>query len=388
MGKRSPDANNLPSPKKAKYSTKTVHAKAPAKVILFGEHAVVYPGKRALACALAVSTTTTVTDAADANTLDIRLPEVGIVEPLVIDLEALQKCQQHNSLHTKAHELSKDADLIRKLDNLLHHGIPKLARRAVLSLLVLYLGIFQGTLPISISASSEIPTGSGLGSSASFCVSLAASLLLYAGKIKPFAEGFGNSDDLNQVNEWALCGETVLHGLVSGVDNTVVCYGMEIGFVELFPKKRFPSLRMLLTNTKVEKDTKKQVSIVTSRMQNLKSVTEKLVDAVDAIVGECCTVFKDYDEGKNDAPSVCERVSTLIEMNHGILTSLGVSHPTLETVVNITKKYGLSSKLTGAGGGGCALTLIPDDNVRIELEKKGFECFESRVGCGGVSCWV
>jgi mevalonate kinase len=48
--------------------------------------------------------------------------------------------------------------------------------------------------------------------------------------------------------------------------------------------------------------------------------------------------------------------------NHGHLVSFGVSHPRLELIKDKTgaAPYGLTTKLTGAGGGGCALSLIPD----------------------------
>jgi mevalonate kinase len=52
----------------------------------------------------------------------------------------------------------------------------------------------------------------------------------------------------------------------------------------------------------------------------------------------------------------------MMRENHGHLVDLGVSHPALEMIVAATaaEPYGLSTKLTGAGGGGCAVTLIPD----------------------------
>lgn len=52
----------------------------------------------------------------------------------------------------------------------------------------------------------------------------------------------------------------------------------------------------------------------------------------------------------------------MISENHKHLVSLGVSHPSLEVIREKTAAppYNLSTKLTGAGGGGCAVTLIPD----------------------------
>lgn len=51
-----------------------------------------------------------------------------------------------------------------------------------------------------------------------------------------------------------------------------------------------------------------------------------------------------------------------MDENHEHLITLGVSHPVLEEIKSVTSKspYGLHTKLTGAGGGGCAVTLIPD----------------------------
>jgi len=70
---------------------------------------------------------------------------------------------------------------------------------------------------------------------------------------------------------------------------------------------------------------------------------------------------------------------------------MGVSHETLDRLCCITLKHGLHSKLTGAGGGGCAVTLLrPDtsqdliETVQKELTQLGFVCFETVVGGPGV----
>jgi len=49
----------------------------------------------------------------------------------------------------------------------------------------------------------------------------------------------------------------------------------------------------------------------------------------------------------------------MIDVNHYLLCSLNVSHEKIENIRQITKKYGLHTKITGAGGGGCMLTFVP-----------------------------
>jgi mevalonate kinase len=79
-------------------------------------------------------------------------------------------------------------------------------------------------------------------------------------------------------------------------------------------------------------------------------------------------------------------------MNHGFLVSLGVSHPRLERIRELVDYADIGwTKLTGAGGGGCAITLFrPDVKVETikELERKftveGFQKYETVLGGEGV----
>ena len=57
----------------------------------------------------------------------------------------------------------------------------------------------------------------------------------------------------------------------------------------------------------------------------------------------------------------------LIDMNQQLLNAIGVGHASLDTVVQVTAQHGLHSKLTGAGGGGCAFTLLTPGTQRLSL---------------------
>ncbi|GAA6079254.1 mevalonate kinase isoform X1 [Tachysurus ichikawai] len=70
---------------------------------------------------------------------------------------------------------------------------------------------------------------------------------------------------------------------------------------------------------------------------------------------------------------------------------MGVGHTSLNTLCQVTLAHGLHSKLTGAGGGGCAITLLtPETEERVvrdvieELKQVGFDCWETSIGAPGV----
>ena len=91
--------------------------------------------------------------------------------------------------------------------------------------------------PSAVTISSNLPIGAGLGSSASFCVSLAAALL--TAKLYSNAEGDSidditdsahksvnlDEDNLELINKWAFEGEKIIHGRPSGIDNNVSTFG-------------------------------------------------------------------------------------------------------------------------------------------------------------------
>jgi mevalonate kinase len=72
----------------------------------------------------------------------------------------------------------------------------------------------------------------------------------------------------------------------------------------------------------------------------------------------------------------------LIDENHAHLASLGVSHPSLEAIRAQTsaQPYELSTKLTGAGGGGCAVTLLPDSEpVLVMLQTADADEYRAQI---------
>jgi mevalonate kinase len=86
------------------------------------------------------------------------------------------------------------------------------------------------------------------------------------------------------------------------------------------------------------------------------------------------------------------RLKTLLEMNHQLLNAIGVGHIALDHVLTIARKRGYSGKLTGAGGGGCALIYIEDEferdnyhGLKQTLIEKGYDCYEVTIGVPGLA---
>ena len=94
------------------------------------------------------------------------------------------------------------------------------------------------------------------------------------------------------------------------------------------------------------------------------AAVERILDSIQSISDEARRALGDPELPRDKLLSA---LAALIPENHAHLVALGVSHPVLETIRALTtaEPYGLTTKLTGAGGGGCAVTLIPDGSVHL-----------------------
>jgi len=118
-------------------------------------------------------------------------------------------------------------------------------------------------------------------------------------------------------------------------------------------------LKMLITNTKVGRNTKALVAGVSERTIRHPDAMSLVFNAVDSISNELSTIMQSPAPDELSITEKEEKIEELMEMNQGLLQCMGVSHASIETVLRTTLKYKLASKLTGAGGGGCVLTLLP-----------------------------
>lgn len=128
---------------------------------------------------------------------------------------------------------------------------------------------------------------------------------------------------------------------------------------ELTRLKSNTSVKMLITNTKVGRNTKALVAGVSERTVRHPNAMASVFKAVDSISNEVAEIIQSPSHDESAISEKEEKLGELMEMNQGLLQCMGVSHASIETVLRTTLKYKLATKLTGAGGGGCVLTLLP-----------------------------
>lgn len=198
-----------------------------------------------------------------------------------------------------------------------------------------------------------------------------------------------DSPDVSAVNAYAYAAEVILHGSPSGADNTVAAFGGALVF-QRRPEPFFRAVscdlnrfRFLIVNTRVPRSTKEQVGNVRALVEADAPKIQAHFDAIERIVND----FIALGEGGELTQPVLARQ---VEENHRLLNLLGVGHPQIEEVARICRERGGATKLTGAGGGGCTVTLLPTEMTDLEvaelvkdLEKHGFECFTSSLGGSG-----
>ncbi|KAH0542213.1 hypothetical protein FGG08_003335 [Glutinoglossum americanum] len=384
---------------------------APGKVIVYGEHAVVH-GKAAIAGAISLRSYLLVTTLSKSRrTVTLRFPDISLDHTWNIE-DLPWSTFQHPSKKKFYYSLvtSLDPDLIEAMkphiSNISPHLPPetrKIHQASASGFLYLYLSLGSQTSPASIfTLRSTIPIGAGLGSSASICVCLSSALLLQIRALSgphPDQPGEEASLQLERINRWAFVGEMCIHGNPSGVDNTVASGGKAVVFKrEDYQKpptvtllKNFPELPLLLVNTRQSRSTHTEVAKVGVLKKAHPVVTNMMLDAIDKVTESAHTLISSPKFDKND-PATLQHLGELIVINHGLLVSLGVSHPKLERIRELVDHAGVGwAKLTGAGGGGCAIAVLKPgvkhetlQGLEVQLDSEGFEIYQTTLGGDGV----
>ncbi|XP_025054233.1 mevalonate kinase isoform X2 [Alligator sinensis] len=251
-------------------------------------------------------------------------------------------------------------------------------------------GDLEESKPPSLEQLDKLREFAGIAHGAPAAESLATLAFLYLYLAISAKYGW-TEKELDLINCWAFQGERVIHGNPSGVDNAVGTWGGALQYQsgKITPLKRVPTLRILLTNTKVPRSTKILVAGVKDKLLKFPAIMNPVLDSIDAISHECECVLETM--AVNPSLEHYPVLEELFDINQHHLNVIGVGHSSLDQLCQVTASHGLHSKLTGAGGGGCGITLLRPDTPSpvVEAAKRdlitcGFECWETSIGAPGV----
>ena len=144
-------------------------------------------------------------------------------------------------------------------------------------------------------------------------------------------------------------------------------------------------------NTKQARSTAVEVAKVGALKKAHPVVTEYVLNAIDKVTESAREAITKSKSGTIDEHNL-NTIGELMGVTHGLLVALGVSHPKLERIRELVDIGGVGwTKLTGAGGGGCSLTVLKPDvkpkdlhDLESKLDAEGFERFETTLGGDGV----
>ncbi|MFA6376305.1 MAG: mevalonate kinase [Candidatus Paceibacterota bacterium] len=217
---------------------------------------------------------------------------------------------------------------------------------------------------------SEIPVGSGLGSSASLMVAI----------IRACVSEFKLELGIDKINGIAFEAEKIFHGTPSGIDNTLSTYGGAIIFQKslLGPIIERPviknPLHLVLIDTGIKKDTLRMVQIVKNFKEKNEHEFAEILRKAENVVDEAITGLKQGN---------AKIIGMLMDENQELLSRIGVSHPENGKATTMARASGaLGAKLVGAGGGGFCMALMKDKESALKLVKimgEQYNCFYNLI---------
>jgi len=288
-----------------------IQATAPAKIILLGEHAVVYD-QPAIAIPISqLRATASIAANEPGGGLQIIASDLGLTFPIRGDTDL------------ENNPLSLVARLV--LDEL---GAP--------------------TPDFTVNIHSDIPLASGLGSGAAISTVIARGL----------SAALNHPLNDSELNDLVFQAERIHHGSPSGVDNTVIVYehpvyfirGQTIDFLSISGAFHF-----LIGDTGISALTRVAVAAVRELYDNKPDQVGAIFASIGKLVSEARSALEIGDPAT---------LGSLMNQNHAYLQQLTVSTPGLDRLVQAALNAGaLGAKLSGGGRGGNMIALVTEETI-------------------------
>ena len=353
-------------------------ASAPAKIILLGEHFVVY-GSKAMLAAIdkRVTVTSTLTDKAIIKIKSV----LGTLEvPTYVSYQEVKS------------EFRPFVYLAKKMINSTEWKNAKPAKG------------------LEIEINSDIPVGVGLGSSSACCVAATASIYGLVEERLP-----GGREELQfkklspeEIVEISIEAEKTIFPDTSGADCTVCTHGGMIVYDKINGIEKIDStkykikdfetvtdLNFIIANSMIPHSTKRSVERVKKFKENDEDEFARKVGYVTNIINDVLYALKNEDDMDADCASFQDEIRFVMSDNRMLLEGIGVSNKTIDSMISSlvrgTDNGGaalISAKITGAGDGGCIIAVT--QNVERDLTRaravlgKDKECFSAKIDTKGV----
>ena len=296
----------------------TIRVSAPGKLMLLGEHAVVYR-RPCLATAM---------DARLHLTLSLAEPDDGRFTIFAPDVGVDGSQGRIAEAFAGGHALAPGTRFIES------------------ALAVFYerTGIAHG---LTISTHSDFPSTHGLGSS-----SATVAAMLYG-----LSRLFDLNLDPDELFSLGLDAVRRVQQLGSGFDLATAIYGGTLFYDNARPRQilplNSPALPLVVAYSGIKADTPTLVQRVAQRLESWPDATNGIFDVMAHMVKDARCALEDGDWA---------RLGELMDIQHGLLHALGVDTQATARLVFAARAAGAyGAKLSGAGGGDCVIALAPED---------------------------
>ena len=310
-----------------------IKAFAPGKIILFGEHTVVY-----------------------------KKPAIAVAIDRGVNVELIPRNDDNITVKLDLIDYYKKSQLVNKK---LNYKIDS-QKKMITDYIYEVINLFEFEKGFDLTVDIEMYLGAGLGSSAAVTVSTLKAVSLYVNK----------QIDKKTIAQTAREIEIKIQGAASPIDTSMSTYGGIIFIDENSKLNRIDfnmKLPLIVSNCEISGNTGKLVESVRLKYEKYPTIVGNIFKAMEQIAIDAKVAL---EKGNS------ELIGDLMNINQGLLDAIGVNTTELSDMVYKAREYGAKgSKLTGSGGGGCIIAYTPEnsDEIYKQLRKDyaTFKCVQS-----------
>ena len=313
-----------------------IKAFAPGKIILFGEHTVVY-----------------------------KKPAIAVAIDRGVNVELIPRNDDNITVKLDLIDYYKKSQLVNKK---LNYKIDS-QKKMITDYIYEVINLFEFEKGFDLTVDIKMYLGAGLGSSAAVTVSTLKAVSLYVNK----------QIDKKTIAQTAREIEIKIQGAASPIDTSMSTYGGIIFIDENSKLNRIDfnmKLPLIVSNCEISGNTGKLVESVRLKYEKYPTIVGNIFKAMEQIAIDAKVALEKVNS---------ELIGDLMNINQGLLDAIGVNTTELSDMVYKAREYGAKgSKLTGSGGGGCIIAYTPEnsDEIYKQLRKDyaTFKCVQSDTG--------